>query len=123
MKYYRMPKDSFMNIVESLIKGKNATIKLIKLKHQTNDSYTSTVSLILLPSDFFEGSNRSNSYLSATKSQLTQIFNYLKHNSSKRYQHFSKLITKRLPSTNLIAHLILENSACFIVNYVGEGSI
>jgi hypothetical protein len=54
------------------------------------------------------------------KSQLTQIFNYIKLNPAKKYQHFSKLLTKRLPITNAVASLVLEQSLCMVVNWINE---
>lgn len=72
----------------------------------------------MFPSELQSASLKASSYLGTTKSQLGQIFNYLKLNHQKRYQHFSKLLTKRLPSTNIIAHLILEEAACLMVNFV-----
>jgi len=57
------------------------------------------------------------------RSQLSQIFNYLKVNTNKKYQHFSKLLTKRLPITNTIASLVLEESLCMVVSWINDGSL
>jgi hypothetical protein len=79
--------------------------------------------LLILPPAFHSESKRSNKdYLTTVKSQLTQIFNYIKLNPNQRYQHFSKLLTKRLPATNAIAELILQDSASMVLNWVGEGT-
>lgn len=50
---------------------------------------------------------KNNDFLGVCKSQLTQIFNYIKLNPANKYQHFSKLVTKRLPVTNIIASIVL----------------
>jgi hypothetical protein len=65
---------------------------------------------------------RSGDYLGVVKSQLTQILNYIKLNPNKKYQHFSKLLTKRLPVTNIIASLILEQSCSLVLNWINGGS-
>lgn len=75
-----------------------------------------------MPEQFFSPASKSSDYLSIVKSQLTQIFNYIKLNPAKKYQHFSKLLTKRLPATNAIASLVLEKSLCMVVNWINEGS-
>lgn len=75
----------------------------------------------MLPEIYFSSKLKTNEYLSIVKSQLTQIFNYIKLNPAKKYQHFSKLLTKRLPITNAIASLVLEESLCMAVNWVNEG--
>ena len=76
----------------------------------------------MLPEAFFNRNLKSNDYLSIFKSQITQIFNYIKLNPKKKYEHFSKLLTKRLPVTNVIASLILEKSCSLVVNWMNEGN-
>lgn len=77
---------------------------------------------MVLPEAYFSPNLKSNEYLSIVKSQLTQIFNYIKLNPSKKYQHFSKLLTKRLPATNVVASLVLERSCSLVINWMNEGS-
>lgn len=72
-----------------------------------NESENNELNLIVLPEAYFNNNLKSNDYLSIVKSQLTQIFNYIKLNPKNKYQHFSKLLTKRLPVTNVIASLVL----------------
>jgi hypothetical protein len=81
---------------------------LIKLrKIGRNELENNEINLIVLPEAFFNRNLKSNDYLSIVKSQLTQIFNYIKLNPKKKYEHFSKLLTKRLPVTNIVASLVL----------------
>ncbi len=80
-------------------------IKLRKIGR--NELENNEINLIVLPEAFFNRNLKSNDYLSIVKSQLTQIFNYIKLNPKKKYEHFSKLLTKRLPVTNIVASLVL----------------
>jgi hypothetical protein len=91
--------------------------KIIKGQPSSNE-----LTLIILPESFFSPQLKSSDYLSVARSQLTQIFNFIKLNPAKKYQHFSKLLTKRLPVTNVIASLLLEQSMCMVVNWVNEGA-
>lgn len=74
---------------------------------QSNSPSKNEVNLICFPEEFFSPSLKSNDFLALCKSQLSQIFNYIKLNPANKYQHFSKLLTKRMPVTNVLANLIL----------------
>ena len=39
-------------------------------------------------------------------------------NPNKRYEHISKLITKRLPMTNYLTKLLMSDSCNMIINFV-----
>lgn len=74
-----------------------------------------------MPEDFFSPSLKLNEFLGLCKSQLTQIFNYIKLSPANKYQHFSKVVTKRMPVTNILAGLLLETTATLVVNWMNEG--
>lgn len=41
-------------------------------------------------------------------------------NPNKRYEHISKLITKRLPMTNYLTKLLMSDSCNMIINFVED---
>jgi hypothetical protein len=69
----------------------------------------------------FSTSLKLNEFLGVCKSQLTQIFNFIKLSPANKYQHFSKVVTKRMPATNILAALILEHTATIVINWMNEG--
>jgi hypothetical protein len=77
---------------------------------------------VCLPEEFFSPAPKPTDNLLLCKSQLVQILNYIKLNPSNKYQHFSKVLTKRLPATNLLAGLLLEKTATCVINWINEGT-
>lgn len=41
-------------------------------------------------------------------------------NPNKRYEHISKLITKRLPMTNYLTKLLMSDSCNMIINFIED---
>ena len=55
------------------------------------------------------------------KNQINQILNYIKVNPQKRYEHISKLITKRHPMTNYLTKILMSDSTNLVINRVNDG--
>jgi hypothetical protein len=123
LKYYKVMENNLIAFLDRIIRGQSkGCITLVKLRSLLNGSTSKNeINLISLPEEFFSPSLKSNDFLALCKSQLSQIFNYIKLNPSNKYQHFSKLLTKRMPVTNIIASLVLEHSASFVINWMNEG--
>ncbi len=43
-------------------------------------------------------------------------------NPNKRYEHISKLITKRLPMTNYLAKILMSDSCNLLINFIDPES-
>jgi hypothetical protein len=41
-------------------------------------------------------------------------------NPNKRYEHISKLITKRLPMTNYLTKILMSDSCNIIINFIEQ---
>ena len=75
--------------------------------------------IVMFPHEFISQSN-SDTNLRVIKNQLIQILNYIKTNPQKRYEQINKLLPKRHPITEIIAELVLYDSANYIINWVND---
>lgn len=123
LKFYSVKAENSLVLLDRLLRSpSHEGVTVTRIRKLTEHGWSrNEVTLIVLPTSFFT-EDKPSAYLSVLKAQLTQIFNYIKLNPAKKYQHFSKLLTKRLLITNLIASLVLEQSLCMIVNWINEGS-
>ena len=110
--------------LDKMLRGQiKSTITVIKLRSlRSGLPSPNELNLISLPEDFFSASLKLNEFLGLCKSQLNQIFNYIKLSPSNKYQHFSKVVTKRMPATNILAGLLLETSGTVVINWMNEGN-
>jgi hypothetical protein len=115
--------DNLIAFLDRMLRGQpKGTIALVKIRSfQSGSPSNNEINLISFPEEFFSSALKPSDFLSLCKSQLTQIFNYIKLNPSNKYQHFSKLLTKRMPVTNILAGLVLEQTASFVINWMNEG--
>ena len=85
-----------------------------------NPETCSELHLTLLPSEMF--TTECDPPYSLMKTQLIQLLNYIKMNPSKRYEHISKLITKRLPMTNFLTKILMSDSCNLLVTFINSSN-